>query len=297
MLQVGGYAGTVVGLTTLDGQPANRNATTRKMTFARDRWYGVRLRVTAARVQAWIDGTPVVDTPRAGHAFGHLGSWGPIKPFGIYTSRATGAVLRTIRLRRLGPEAEARGEAPKAGKWRSLFDGTSLRGWQAIDQFPRGTGSGKGGRVHVQDGRIVLDKGDPFTGIVWSGEPPTLGYEIAFETMRGSGDGPCLCNVIYPAGSRSCALLLGDSKGALHLGAAKHPSLRMSFQPGRWYAVRLRVTEAKVQLWIDRKLVLEGERLGRAPDLWYRWDPLTPLGIFTTRVKSAVRNIRLRRLE
>lgn len=58
---VGGWAGSVVGLSCLDGDDASRNDTTRYMSFEKDRWYKIRVRVSDERIQAWIDDEQVVD--------------------------------------------------------------------------------------------------------------------------------------------------------------------------------------------------------------------------------------------
>jgi hypothetical protein len=48
----------------------------------------------------------------------------------------------------------------QAAGWRSLFDGRTLNGWKP-------TVFGGEGAVSVRDGRILLEAGDPLTGITW----------------------------------------------------------------------------------------------------------------------------------
>ena len=43
-----------------------QNDTTRYMRFEHGQWYRIRLRVTAARLHAWIDDQLVVDQPDSG---------------------------------------------------------------------------------------------------------------------------------------------------------------------------------------------------------------------------------------
>jgi len=50
-----------VGLSSIDSQDAANNETTRFMDFQTGRWYLSELRVTDARIQAWIDADKVVD--------------------------------------------------------------------------------------------------------------------------------------------------------------------------------------------------------------------------------------------
>ena len=57
----GGWDGTVVGLSNLEGNDASENDTSSLHEFEHGRWYKFRLLVSETRVQAWIDGAPVVD--------------------------------------------------------------------------------------------------------------------------------------------------------------------------------------------------------------------------------------------
>ena len=52
---VGGWGGGVVGISSIDGSDASMNETTRYLEFAKDRWYRIRARVTAEKIQCWID--------------------------------------------------------------------------------------------------------------------------------------------------------------------------------------------------------------------------------------------------
>lgn len=59
-LIVGGWAGSVVGISSIDGRDAVDNETTQVMKFDNGKWYKFRLQVTADRIQAWIDGRLLV---------------------------------------------------------------------------------------------------------------------------------------------------------------------------------------------------------------------------------------------
>jgi hypothetical protein len=100
-LIVGGWGGTVVGLSNVDDQHAAENETTRTMTFEEGRWYPVRLQVTAAKIEAWIGTEKVVDLARDSRRFTVWWEQERCKPFGISTYD-TSAALRNIRVRRLG---------------------------------------------------------------------------------------------------------------------------------------------------------------------------------------------------
>ena len=57
----GGWDGTVVGLSSLDGDDASENDTSTARDFVIGRWYAFRLEVTKDRIQGWIDEKVVID--------------------------------------------------------------------------------------------------------------------------------------------------------------------------------------------------------------------------------------------
>src|ERR1051326_1907706 len=65
-LIVGGWGGGVVGLSSLDGEDAANNETTKYMSFENGRWYRIRVRVEPTSIQAWIDGDKLVDVATTG---------------------------------------------------------------------------------------------------------------------------------------------------------------------------------------------------------------------------------------
>ena len=99
-LIVGGWGGGVVGLSSLDGEDAASNETTKFMNFENGRWYKVRLRVAPTTIQAWIDGEKLVDVVTTDRKISIRMEVEGSTPFGIATWSTTGAI-RNLRLRRL----------------------------------------------------------------------------------------------------------------------------------------------------------------------------------------------------
>ncbi len=99
-LIVGGWGGGVVGLSNLDGQDASSNETTKFMTFKTGQWYGIRLRVTPGKIEAWIDADKVVDASTEDRTISIRLEMEESKPLGIATW-STAAALRNVKLRRL----------------------------------------------------------------------------------------------------------------------------------------------------------------------------------------------------
>jgi len=108
---VGGWGGTVIGLSSLDERDASQNETGNFKEFKRDRWYRVRIRVTKDRIVTWIDDAKVVDVETKGRKISIRPEVELSRPFGISTWRTTGAV-RDVRVRPLTAE-EKRAPAGK----------------------------------------------------------------------------------------------------------------------------------------------------------------------------------------
>jgi hypothetical protein len=99
-LIVGGWGGSVVGLSSINGLDASENETMTTRQFEKDRWYKIRLKVTGQTIQAWIDNEIVVDFTIGENLLSIRPEVELSKPFGIASWRTT-AALRNIRLIKL----------------------------------------------------------------------------------------------------------------------------------------------------------------------------------------------------
>ncbi len=97
-LILGGWGGSVVGISSLDGLDASENETSRLKKFENGRWYEVRVRVTLEKIEAWIDDEKFVDLSVAGRCFSVRPEVRLSRPFGIASWQTT-AALRDIRIR------------------------------------------------------------------------------------------------------------------------------------------------------------------------------------------------------
>lgn len=97
----GGWDGTVVGLSNLDGDDASENETSTVRDFVKGRWYRFRLAVTERRITAWIDDAVVIDVDITGRKVGlRFDDTDLCKPLG-FASYRTVAGLRKIEYRKL----------------------------------------------------------------------------------------------------------------------------------------------------------------------------------------------------
>jgi hypothetical protein len=105
-LVLGGWGGSVVGLSSIDGQYAVENETTQIISFDTNQWYKVRLRVTPDKINVWIDDKQVVDLKTAGKEISVHPSVEISQPFGL-SCYSTKAAMRNIRLRSIEPAKDA----------------------------------------------------------------------------------------------------------------------------------------------------------------------------------------------
>jgi hypothetical protein len=99
-LIVGGWGGTVVGLSSIDGNDAEHNSTRILKKFDKNVWYKIKLQVTGEKVIAWIDDEKLVDFSYPGHRLSLRAEVQLSKPFGLFTWQTTGEI-RNIRMQKL----------------------------------------------------------------------------------------------------------------------------------------------------------------------------------------------------
>ncbi|UCF35825.1 MAG: DUF1080 domain-containing protein [Acidobacteriota bacterium] len=97
-LIVGGWGGSIVGLSSIDDMDASENETSRSMRLWRGRWYRIRLAVVGRHIRAWIDDEMVVDIDTTGGKLGVRPEVRLSRPLG-FASWQTRAALRKIRYR------------------------------------------------------------------------------------------------------------------------------------------------------------------------------------------------------
>jgi hypothetical protein len=100
-LVVGGWGGSMVGISSIDGMDASENETSLARKFDNGRWYRIRVRVTPGKIEAWLDDEQVIKVDVAGRKLSmRAGEIEQSEPFGIASFR-TKAALRDIKIRRV----------------------------------------------------------------------------------------------------------------------------------------------------------------------------------------------------
>lgn len=183
-----------------------------------------------------------------------------------------------------------------ADSWRPLFDGATLDGWEE-------TSFGGEGLIHVKDGAIVLEFGEPMTGVTYARDVPRMDYELQLEARRVSGS-DFFCGLTFPVGDTHISLVLGGWGGALvglsnldgEDASGNETTQYVRFEDGRWYTVRVRVTGDRIQAWLDDGRIIDVATAGRRIDTRPEMLLSRPLGIASYRTRAAIRAIRVREL-
>lgn len=197
-------------------------------------------------------------------------------------------------------------ESPKPDKdgWLSLFDGETLGGWKKTE-------FAAGGEVKVEkDFRkggpaIVLGAGERLSGFNWTREVPKTNYELSLEAMKTDGR-DFFCGLTFPVGDSFATLVVGGWGGGVvgisnidNSDASENATTKyLTFDKDKWYKIRLKVTKAKIEAWIDDKPVVDADIVGKKISL--RPGDISqsaPLGIATYRTDAAYRAIKIRTLK
>jgi len=91
-LIVGGWGGTVVGLSSINGRDASENETTRLMKFEKNRWYHISLIVSGDTIKAAIEGTTIVNLAKGDKKLTIRPEVELSRPFGIASWNTTAAI-------------------------------------------------------------------------------------------------------------------------------------------------------------------------------------------------------------
>jgi hypothetical protein len=204
----------------------------------------------------------------------------------------TGLLLAAMCLAVAAHAAPPDKEAP----WKCLFDGKTLQGWKK-------TAFGGEGEVTAGDARIVIAMGNPMSGITWTGEFPKIDYEISLEAMRVDGS-DFFCGLTFPVGESPCSFIVGGWGGGVvglssidGSDASENETTKyQEFKNGEWHTVRVRVSNDKIEAWLDKKQMVDLPTQDRRISIRPEVELSRPLGISTYATTAALRDIKVRKL-
>ena len=185
----------------------------------------------------------------------------------------------------------------KNNPWISLFDGKSLGKWKSTDFAGHN-------EVEVKDGQIVLNFGSDMTGITWTGELPKMNYEIKLDAMRVDGT-DFFCGLTFPVNDLPCSLIVGGWGGGVvgisslnGKDAARNETTQyVEFKKGQWYRIHLRVTEHKLEAWIDKRKLVDVDTTDKTISIRSEVEKSRPLGICSYATTAALRKIKIREIK
>jgi hypothetical protein len=187
-------------------------------------------------------------------------------------------------------------DEPAQSGWRSLFDGKSLSGWKSSP-------FGGEGQVEVVGGAIILQTGETLTGVTCQKPLPVTNYEVELEAQRVEGS-DFFCGLTFPVQKSFCSFIVGGWGGGVvglssidGMDASENETTKYrEFKKGRWYKIRVRVTDHKIEAWIDDDKMVDQDITERKVGTRIEVDRSKPFGISSWRTKAALRNIRIRNL-
>ena len=96
-LVLGGWGGSVTGISSIDGMDASENNTSSYQRYKDNQWYKVKLRVTPKEIHVWVDGKEVINTDIEGKKLGLRP--GPIESYAplSFTTYQTTAAIRNVQ--------------------------------------------------------------------------------------------------------------------------------------------------------------------------------------------------------
>lgn len=190
--------------------------------------------------------------------------------------------------------AEQKGEPA----WKDLFDGRSLKNWKS-------TNFGGEGEVYVEEGKLMLEFGSPMTGVTYAGADklPTRNYEARVEAMRVDGT-DFFCGFTFPVNDSFCSFIVGGWGGGViglssidDRDASENDTTDyMAFTNGKWYRIRVRVTDERIQAWIDDVQKVDQDLTGHTVSTRLEVELSQPFGIAVYDTRAALRNLQIRRL-
>lgn len=183
--------------------------------------------------------------------------------------------------------------------WKSLFDGKTLADWKS-------TNFGGEGDAEVEKGLLILQMGEPLTGVTFQDPKKLLktNYEISLEAMRVQGT-DFFCALTFPVREKEyCSLIIGGWGGGTcgissidGMDASENEtSTFQELKSNKWYKVRVAVTNEKLQSWLDDEKIVDVNIKDRKIHTRIEVDLSQPLGISAFRTKAAIKDIKIRPL-
>ena len=185
--------------------------------------------------------------------------------------------------------------AAEPAPWKSVFNGKNLEGWEVND-------FAGAGEVKVEDGKIVIHGGVALSGLRRTNDLLRSNYEVQIKAMKVEG-GDFFCGLTFPVKDKHATLVVGGWGGALvgissldGMDASENDTAAyMRFETGKWYTIKLRVTDTRIQTWIDKEKLIDTSIVGKEVSMRLgEIEESAPFGIATYQTTAAIQEIKVR---
>lgn len=134
------------------------------------------------------------------------------------------------------------------------------------------------------------------------GDFPKLNYEVKLEAKKVSGN-DFFCGMTFPVGESFCSFIVGGWGGPVvglssidGLDASENETRTLKkFEHDNWYAIHLKVSDKKIEAWIDGEQIIDFSYAGRKLAIRPEVDLSKPFGICSWVTTAAFRNIQIKK--
>lgn len=184
----------------------------------------------------------------------------------------------------------------KGSKTKKLFNGKDLTGWKTVT-------FGGEGKISVEDGQLIIGRGETLSGVKYPEADFKLNYEIKLEAKKLEGN-DFFCGLTFPVAESHASFIVGGWAGGVvgissingYDASENETTQYRTFESNKWYKFRVRVTKDRIQTWIDDEAVVNVKTEGKRISTRIEVDEFKPLGLGTWQTKAALREIEWRPL-
>lgn len=187
------------------------------------------------------------------------------------------------------------------GTTMNLFDGKTLAGWK--DSGFAGAGETKVEPNFRGQGPVILiEAGQSLSGITFTNPVPKTNFEVTLEALKVQGN-DFFVGLTFPVGEAHATLVLGGWGGATTgissidgLDASENDTTKfLGYDKDKWFRIRMKVTPAKLETWINDDKVVDQELKDRRISMRFgEIENSVPFGIATYQTTTVVRKVEIK---
>ena len=186
---------------------------------------------------------------------------------------------------------------------RNLFDGKTLTGWKDSN-FAGGGETKVESNFRGQGPVILIEAGQSLSGITFTNPVPKQNFEVTLEAMKVQGN-DFFVGLTFPVGEAHATLVLGGWGGATTgissidgLDASENDTTKfLGYEKDKWFRIRMKVTPAKLETWINDEKVVDQELKDRRISMRFgEIENSVPFGLATYQTTTVIRKVEIKQL-